>query len=92
MGYSQLIEWHSIVSVNTYSLTLKPEYRASKSSSDSKSKSKSDGKQAAMNANTNGMSGKGRREVKSGGAGWFMFILKVGAFSFLFNAVTVQVV
>lgn len=45
-----------------------------------------------MNANTNGMSGKGRREVKSGGAGWFMFILKVGAFSFLFNAVTVQVV
>ncbi|KAE8539583.1 hypothetical protein D1P53_004686 [Cryptococcus gattii VGV] len=56
-----LTEWHSIVSVNTYSLTLKPEYRTSKSSSNSKS----DGKQAAMNADTNGRSGKGRREVKS---------------------------
>ncbi|UOH83656.1 hypothetical protein LQV05_006390 [Cryptococcus neoformans] len=79
---------HDIVSVNTYSLTLKPEYRASKSSSDSKSKSKSDGKQAAMNANTNGMSGKGRREVKSGGAGWFMFILKViGVLAFIAFAV-----
>lgn len=35
-----------------------------------------------MNANTNGMSGKGRKEVKSGGTGWFMFILKVGYFFF----------
>lgn len=36
-----------------------------------------------MNADTNGRSGKGRREVKSGGDGWFMFILKVGFFSML---------
>lgn len=41
-----------------------------------------------MNANTNGMSGKGRKEVKSGGTGWFMFILKVGFF--FFNAETGQ--
>ncbi|KIR33941.1 lectin, mannose-binding 2 [Cryptococcus deuterogattii 99/473] len=73
-----------IVSVNTYSLTLKPEYRASKSNSNSKS----DGKQAAMNADTNGRSGKGRREVKSGGDGWFMFILKViGVLAFIAFAV-----
>ncbi|WVR07833.1 hypothetical protein IAU60_004876 [Kwoniella sp. DSM 27419] len=70
---------HDIISVNTYSATLRSEYRAD---------TKAD---VRANAATSGKarSGKGRPAAKSGGgAGWFLFILKgIGLLAFIAFAI-----
>ncbi|WWD19506.1 hypothetical protein CI109_103967 [Kwoniella shandongensis] len=71
---------HDIISVNTFSVTLKSEYRVAD--------------QAAFAADTRseGRSGKGRKVTKAsssgGAASWFLFILKIiGALAFIAFAV-----
>ncbi|KAK8853092.1 hypothetical protein IAR55_003793 [Kwoniella newhampshirensis] len=70
---------HDIISVNTFSTTLKPEFR--------------DQAQAPLGVDTKlqGKSGKGRKVAKSSGGGaasWFLFILKIiGALAFVAFAV-----
>ncbi|WVQ84880.1 hypothetical protein IAT38_007043 [Cryptococcus sp. DSM 104549] len=64
---------HDIISVKTFSATLRPEHRGI-------------GGQSPMAADSVNRSGKGRKSPKSssGGAGWFMFILKViGVLAFI---------
>ena len=66
---------YSIVSVNTYVASLRPEFRDQKQSP------------LAADAVNNGRAAragrKGRESKKGGAAGWFLLILKVGLSVFL---------